>query len=320
MRSFATTLIAAALIVAVVPSAVGQSMRERFRERAMHRQAPEQRQGMQDAMSELEEDGAGTPVPLPPGVRVDRDVAYGADAAERLDVYRPEHPAQHAPVIFVVHGGAWMIGNKGTSKVVKNKVAHWVPKGYFVVIPDYPMSPKADPVQQASEVAKALAFAQAHAGEWGADPARFVLVGHSAGAHLVSLLTAAPETATREHAKPWLGTVALDSAAFNVVEIMESKHFRFYDRVFGTDRALWRQASPTLRLERAPLPMLLVCSEKRKDSCAQARAFAAKATGLGGRVSVAPVDLKHGEINDLLGTDSDYTRRVDDFLASLGVK
>ena len=86
---------------------------------------------------------------------------------------------------------------------------------------------------------------------------------------------------------------------------------------FGNDRQLWSDASPTLRLTRAPVPMLLVCSSRRADSCAQARGFADKATSLGGRVSVFPIDLRHGEINTDLGAGGDLTAQVDNFLHSL---
>lgn len=256
---------------------------------------------------------------LPEGARVERDIAYGPDPAQRMDVYLPPH-AEHAPVIFMVHGGGWMFGDKDSSGVVDNKAAHWLPAGYIVMSIDYRLSPSANPLEQADDVARALAFAQSKASRWGADPARFVLIGHSAGAHLVSLLSADPGIATHQGARPWLGTVSLDSAAYDVVELMQSHHLRLYDRVFHADRDLWRAASPTLRLKRASIPMLLVCSSRRSDSCPQTDAFAAKAIALGGRATVLPVDKTHREINQQLGTPGGYTDAVDSFLRTIGLK
>jgi acetyl esterase/lipase len=230
----------------------------------------------------------------------------------------PEHAAA-APVLFMVHGGAWMVGDKATSRVVTNKMNRWVPKGFILVSVNYRMLPKADPLEQANDVAKALAFAQSKAKSWGGDPARFVLMGHSAGAHLVALLAADPGIATRQGAKPWRGTVALDSAAFDVPRIMEARHPRFYDRVFKTDPEYWRKASPIYRLSSAGAPMMLVCSSLRQDSCPQAQSFAAKATAKGGRVSVLPIALSHGEINQNLGLAGEYTKAVESFLRSIGV-
>jgi arylformamidase len=254
------------------------------------------------------------------GMRVEHDIAYGSDPAQRLDVYRPEHAA-NATVIFMVHGGGWTRGDKGASNVVGNKVKHWVPDGFVFISVNYRLSPAVNPLEQANDVARALAFAQSHSAGWGADPSRFVLVGHSAGGHLVSLLTADRSIATRQGARPWLGTISLDAAGYDIVKIMESpRHLRLYDPVFGEDRDLWRAASPALRLEQATVPLLLVCSSKRVVSCPQARGFADKATSLGGRAKVLPIDMTHDEINELLGADSDYTSDVDVFIRSLGVK
>lgn len=319
MRRIAN-LAVAMLLLAMVPPTIAQPMREKYQRPMQEPRPMHDRQGMRGMAEELDDDGGpASAAPLPPGTRVERDLAYGSDPAQRLDVYLPQH-AENAPVIFMVHGGGWQRGDKAASKVVRNKVAHWLPKGYVMVMPNYRLSPQADPIEQANDVAKALAFAQSKAKEWHADPSRFVLMGHSAGAHLVSLISADPTIATRLGAKRWLGTVALDSAGFNIVEIMESRHFRLYDRVFGNDRRLWRDASPLARLTSAPVPMLLVCSSKRADSCPQARAFAEKATSLGGNMRVLPIDLRHAEINEMLGSGGEYTRDVDRFLASLGLK
>jgi hypothetical protein len=133
------------------------------------------------------------------------------------------------------------------------------------------------------------------------------------------MLAADPRIATRQGARPWLGTVSLDSAAMNVVETMEGRHYRFYDRVFGKDRAFWAETSPYHRLSAKPGPMLLVCSIKREDSCPAARSFAAKAGSLGARVTVLPVDLKHSDVNAKLGRANDYTVEVESFMHSLGL-
>lgn len=268
------------------------------------------------------EDAGGASAPLPPDVRLLRDIPYGNDPAQKMDVYLPAAgPATGgaAPVVFMVHGGAWRIGDKAMSRVVDNKVARWLPKGVAFVSINYRMLPQTDPVAQADDVARALAKAQALASSWGADPARFVLMGHSAGAHLVSMLTADPFIATRQRAGGWLGTVALDSAAFDVPRIMQAPHFPLYDSAFGADPAYWRSASPVHRLTGKPLPLLAVCSTQRQDSCAQAREFVALAVQRGSASDVLPVDLKHGEINEYLGQPGVYTERVEHFLKRLGL-
>jgi acetyl esterase/lipase len=253
---------------------------------------------------------------MPDGARVERNVAYGRDPSQTMDIYRPAN-AINAPVIFMVHGGGWRRGDKQADGVVNNKVQHWLPKGYVVISVGYRLVPDVTPWGEAQDVASALAFAQHHASTWGADPSRFVLMGHSAGAHLVALLSAQPALAVQAGAMAWQGTVALDSAAYNIVDVMQQPHLGLYDEAFGTDQSLWRSASPTLVLSSAPVPMLLVCGSDRASSCAQAQAFARKAVSLGGQVQVYPIALRHGAINAQLGAPGELTTQVDAFLRSL---
>ena len=248
---------------------------------------------------------------------VHADVPYGSDPSQKLDVYAPATAAQGAPVIFMVHGGAWAIGDKASSNVVRHKAARWLPRGLLFISVNYRLLPKADPLAQARDVARALAFAQQQATAWGGDASRFVLMGHSAGAHLVSLLTANPALAREQGAKPWLGTVSLDSAAFDVPAIMKARHARLYDKAFGQDPNFWVAVSPLQQLTQAQAPLLAVCSSQRDDACPQAQAFADKAKSLGMRVAVLQQDRTHAEINDDLGEPGAYTEAVEDFLRSL---
>lgn len=254
--------------------------------------------------------------PARPPVEVIRDQAYGADPAQRFDVYRAED-AEDAPVIFMVHGGAWRLGSKDASKVVDRKVDRWVPQGFIVVSVNYRMLPDADPLEQARDVAQALTTAQAQATDWGGDPTRFILMGHSAGAHLVGLIHASPVLATGLGAKPWLGAVLLDSAALDVVRVMEGKHPRFYDRAFGRDPGFWQATSPWHQMSKAGAPVLAVCSTQRDDACRQADRYRDKALSLGTRASVLRQDLGHSDINARLGMPGPYTRSVEQFMARL---
>jgi arylformamidase len=264
--------------------------------------------------NELLDAGGDARWPLPPGVRVFRDVSYGNDPRQRFDVYAPAN-ASGATVIFMVHGGAWFLGDKSAQAVVENKVAHWSARGFIVVSANYRMLPAADPLEQAKDVARALAKAQSNAASWGGDRNKFILMGHSAGAHLVALLAASPAIAARFGATPWLAAVLLDSAALDVVVLMKAPHLRLYDRVFGGDERYWRQVSPIDALTRGMPPILAVCSSLRADSCAQATRFVAKATSLGTRASVLEEGLSHRGINQQLGVAGGYTDAVESFLS-----
>lgn len=245
-----------------------------------------------------------------------RNEPWGAGAKRTMDVYTVP-AASPAPVIVMVHGGGWRIGDKDNPGLAEPKAAHYNAMGYVFIAIDYPLLPEADPLTQAREVAHALAFIQEHAGLWHGDGRRVVLMGHSAGAHIVSLLASSSELARQAGAARWLGTVALDSAAYDVERIMRGPHFPLYDQAFGNDPGYWSKVSPLTRLDARPAPMLLVCSSLRRESCPQARTFAAKATSLGGTVRVQPEALSHRDINVTLGKPGAYTDAIDDFLRSL---
>jgi arylformamidase len=217
----------------------------------------------------------------------------------------------------MVHGGAWAFGDKSNSQVHENKVARWVTRGFIFVSMNYPMIPESDPVQQADDVARAMAAAQASAAGWGGDPTRLILMGHSAGAHLVSLLNADPSRAVKLGVKPWLGTVSLDSGALDVPAIMQHEHFDFYDRAFGKDPAFWQAASPIDHLTKDGPPWLGVCNSNRPASCGPNRDYVAKAKTLDLRVEILGEPLRHGDINRELGKPGAYTEAVEAFMGSL---
>ena len=248
---------------------------------------------------------------------VQRNEPWGTGKKRTMDVYTVP-AASPAPVIVMVHGGGWRIGDKDNPGLAEPKAAHYNAMGYVFIAIDYPLLPEADPLTQAREVAHALAFIQQHAARWHGDGRRVVLMGHSAGAHIVSLLASSPELVREAGAAPWLGTVALDSAALDVGRIMRGPHFPLYDQAFGGNPDYWSKVSPLARLDARPTPMLLVCSSLRLESCPQARAFAAKVASLGGTVRVQPEALSHRDINVTLGRPGAYTDGIDNFLRSLG--
>ena len=244
------------------------------------------------------------------------NVSYGADARQRFDVYTPER-AHHAPIIVMVHGGGWRIGDKSVPRMYENKVNYWVPKGYVFVSVNYRMLPDADPLEQARDVAHAIAKIEETAATWGGDRTNVILMGHSAGAHLIALVTTSAQLAPELRGATWNGVVLLDSGALDVPQIMRRPHFRLYDDAFGSDPQFWRTVSPFHELTKRSPPLLAVCSTRRPDSCPQASAFVAKATSLGTKARVLEENLSHEQINETLGEKSAYTEAVDGFIGEV---
>lgn len=258
---------------------------------------------------------------LPAGARVLRDLAYGHAPRQTLDVLAPREAAAGRtayPVIVMLHGGGWRFGDKASRGVVGAKATHWLPRGFLLVSVNYRMLPAHPVATQADDVARAIAHVQRHARGWGGDPARVVLMGHSAGAHLAALVSADPSRWRPLGLQPWLGTVALDGAALDVEAVMRKRHLRLLDDAFGNDPSAWPPVSPAATLRRGAPPLLAVCSTTRRDDpCAQSRSFAVRAAAVGVRAEVLPQPLSHAQVNATLGEPGAYTAAVDRFLASL---
>ena len=271
------------------------------------------RERLQDMREASRQPAARTPA-LPAGARALRDVSYGSDPRQRFDVYLPVQP-RNAPILLFVHGGGWANGNKDNPGVVENKAAYWLPKGYIFISTNYRMRPDTAPLDQARDVARALAAVQKRASEWNGDASRVLLMGHSAGAHLAALVGASSTLWREAGATRPRGVVSLDSGALDVPLTMKQPPLpRIYDAAFGRNPADWIAASPYHQLTRDAVPMLFVCSTRRQDACPQGRAMVEKAKTLGVAMDVLPEDLSHGEVNRELGLPSEYTKAADAFV------
>jgi acetyl esterase/lipase len=119
------------------------------------------------------------------------DLAYGEDPQHRLDVYVPKAGAAARadgahPLLVFWHGGRWTFGDKADYRFVGAALAGL---GCVAVLPNYRHYPQVRREGFMDDAARAARWAVAHAHEYGADPQRLFLMGHSSGAHLAALLT-----------------------------------------------------------------------------------------------------------------------------------
>lgn len=248
------------------------------------------------------------------------NISYGSHALQKLDLYLPKtnsvESLEHdrAPILLLVHGGAWMFGDKSHKRLIQNKTTYWNERGWLVVSVNYRLVPEVTVQQQTQDIADALSFVQKNAPRWKADAQRVVIMGYSAGAHLVTLLSTQPEWITT-FPQPWKATIALDSAAYDLEAIMSNQHARLYDHAFGTSVEYWRLVSPQAQLKQKLPAFLAVCSTVRADQpCLEAYTFTQQAKALGTTTAFLQIPLSHAEINRDLGKNNDYTQQVDQFM------
>lgn len=111
-------------------------------------------------------------------------IPYGPSLPETLDVF-PGRPG--GPLVIFVHGGSWI---ELTSTEFSFVASGLVAGGATVVIPTYALCPAVTIDEITRQVRAAVAWAYRHGAEYGADASRIVVVGHSAGGHLVGRLLA----------------------------------------------------------------------------------------------------------------------------------
>ena len=126
------------------------------------------------------------------------DIPYGEDAREKLDVYSPPR-ARDRPVIIFWYGGSWSKGSKADYRFVGAELAKL---GFIAVLPDYRLYPQVDFPLFDEDGARAVAWVEAHAQEFGGDPRRIILMGHSAGGHTAAFLAFNHEFLRRFGADP----------------------------------------------------------------------------------------------------------------------
>ncbi|MFP3944807.1 MAG: alpha/beta hydrolase [Alphaproteobacteria bacterium] len=114
-----------------------------------------------------------------------RDVIYGPFPRNRLDVYPPGPMEGKAPVVLFFHGGSWRKGDKRLYRWLGRALA-W--RGFLAVIPNYRLFPHAAFPVFMEDAAMAVAWTRTHAPLYGGDPGRIHVMGHSAGAYMVTLL------------------------------------------------------------------------------------------------------------------------------------
>jgi len=114
-----------------------------------------------------------------------RDIKYGSLDHQRLDAYRPTDYKQLRPVVVFVHGGGWTSGSKDEYRFV---AAALTSRGVVAVLPNYRLYPQVKFPAFVDDVAQAVLWTHVHAAEYGGDPNRIYLMGHSAGAQITALV------------------------------------------------------------------------------------------------------------------------------------
>jgi arylformamidase len=198
-----------------------------------------------------------------------RRFAYGDVPIEALDVYAPERA--DAPVNVFIHGGAWRSSSAASFAFPAEM---FLDAGACWVVPDFAWVQDAGGslAPLAAQVQRALAWVHAHAREFGGDPDRVYVSGHSSGAHLAAVALTADWP--REHGvrADFIRGALLVSGMFDLEPVRRSARSQY---IAFTDEMVER-LSPQRHLDRLIAPLIIACGTlESPEFQRQSREFAA---------------------------------------------
>ena len=244
-----------------------------------------------------------------PKIAPSQTLAYGADPMQNMDFWRAKGVTGPAPLVIFVHGGGWKRGSKDNA-TGHWKSAHFSGLGYNFASINYRLVPAATVESQAADVAAALAALIAKSDELGIGRRRIVLMGHSAGAHLVALV-GTDERYLKGAGLSFAdiaGVIPIDGAAYDVAAQMSDGPGRMhatYEQAFGSDPARQRLLSPTVQAGAPNAARFLLVHVQRPDGLRQNAALAKALKAGGSAVEDASFPGEglpgHMEINRRLG-------------------
>lgn len=277
---------------------------------------------------------------LSSNISIQSNIQYDAPSANKdnkLDIYYQKNNGTNKPVIVMIHGGAWLVGDKATSSVVKNKAEFFVNKeDYIFVSINYRMEKNNIHPQEVSDVSYAIKWVYENINKYGGDKNNLIVMGHSAGAHLATLVTTNHKYLNNVNVpvKSIKGVVSLDTGGFDLPYLLRSETIKndigrgvknklILDRIQNTYEMAWKNysindlndASPINFVNRNVPATLLIESSKDKAHQLAADRFQKVLLNNGVSVDRKEYHYSHEEINDNLGlTEDPITKDVDDFI------
>ena len=253
-----------------------------------------------------------------------KEIVYAEPASPlyTLDVYSSPS-AKNAPVVFWIHGGGWQAGNKSD---VADKPRFFVEKGFVFVSVNYRLLPRVEMIDVFHDVAKAFRWVHDHIAEYGGNPKRVLVGGHSAGAQLAALICTDDRYLKAEGIEftDLIGCVPVDGDTYDVPAIIETGETRRrvhgqpqpkfgHREKFGNTPQRHRDYSAVTHVAKGKNipPFLILHVADHPDTSAQAFCLGAVLKEAGVKTTVfGAKETNHVKLNDNLGITGDPATTV----------
>jgi len=252
-------------------------------------------------------------------LNVKRDIPYAmpGDPRQKVDIYAPEN-AKNLPVVFWIHGGGWQGGDRSEIQV---KPQAFADKGFVFVSTGYRLLPNVEMVAIFRDIAKSVHWVHDHIAEFGGDPNRILVMGHSAGAQLAALICIDDRYLKTEGLSLAIikGCVPVDGDTYDVPAIIETAETRRrvhhqpqakfgHREKFGNDPAKHLDYSAVTHVAKGKgiPPFLILHVADHPDTSVQAERLAAvlKEADIPTKVFAAK-ETNHSKLNENLGLPDD---------------
>lgn len=240
---------------------------------------------------------------------------------QALDIYSPDEVQDTQPVVLWVHGGGWMASDK--QKEVADKASFFIGLGYVFVSVNYRLSPDVQHPAHTQDVAQSIAWVHQNISSYGGNPEQIMLMGHSAGGHIVALLGTNARFLLELGLNPEIirGVLVIDGVGFDVESRMrrQQKSFsRMYTQAFGSHEEDWADASPVLHVGTHSYSprFLMLCADHSNHAPVAAHIFCEALGAAKVPAQVTTVSNKdHGTINSDIGKYKEVINMViEDFM------
>ena len=254
---------------------------------------------------EIKESIVTRAVPIGRGLKVD---IYAPYVTKNRGLFRP---GKKVPILIYVHGGGWI---KGTREKVYNLPKFTAQRNWMLVSLDYRPVPRTNIDGQVSDVVRGINWVRNNIKRYGGDPKKIVIMGHSAGSHLVAMV------GVKKLGGKLRGIIPNDVQAYDMVAYggMRGSLPRVYKIAFGSNPANWIKWSPITYVNKSKgyPPFLIMYSGSNYDRRkVLANGFGRALKRQGTRVTwFDGKRYSHGAIASRIGTSPEVTRAVERFL------
>lgn len=201
------------------------------------------------------------------------DISYGPDRTETVDLFFPKNRRDGLPVHLFIHGGYWRMFSKGDYSYVADTITN---AGAIAVIVDYALMPSVRMARIVDQIRRARLWIADHIADYGGDPRQLTVSGHSAGAHLATMLFDDEEQPSGIKGALLLG---------GIYDLKPLQTSFLAAEIAITDEEADRFSPINHRFDRSVAPMVLVGADETEPFHQQADVFADHLTGQGLAVS-----------------------------------